>query len=147
MSTHNDLDRLNAYPFPCGTPAAYTQGCRCPQCTQAKTAYKQEQRTGINQPTPSDLQLHRMFARYQFAPQPWITQAACRGMALEDSNLFFPHQGETNKTREAIAICNAGPCPVINECLDYALQRAECPGVWGGKSERERRRIRRKRAP
>ena len=70
---------------------------------------------------------------------PWTARAACRGI---DPGLFYPARGES--TREAKDIC-AG-CLVRVECLDYALTAGEKFGIWGGKSERERRRIRRHRA-
>lgn len=44
-------------------------------------------------------------------------------------------------TREAKAICRG--CPVRRECLAYALANREPFGIWGGCSERERRRLRR----
>lgn len=48
--------------------------------------------------------------------------------------------------RQAKAICNGDteskPCPVKQECLVYALVNGEKFGVWGGKSERERNRLR-----
>lgn len=68
-------------------------------------------------------------------PAPWWTLAACAGIAPD---LFFPGQGED--AAAAKAVCES--CPVRTECLDYALDNAEKHGIWGGKSERERRRIR-----
>jgi WhiB family redox-sensing transcriptional regulator len=55
--------------------------------------------------------------------------------------LFFPERGAS--TRKAKAICNA--CEVKAECLDYAIVNGEKFGIWGGMSERERRRVRRQR--
>lgn len=69
----------------------------------------------------------------------WLEKAACAGV---DPELFFPGRGES--TREARAIC-AG-CEVRATCLEHALDAGEKFGIWGGKSERERRRIRRQRA-
>ena len=68
----------------------------------------------------------------------WRARAACRG---EDPDLFFPHRGED--TSVPAAIC--ARCPVTVECLDYAIDAHEKFGMWGGASERERRRIRRDR--
>ena len=59
-----------------------------------------------------------------------------------DPDLFFPERGAS--TREAKAVCRA--CVVQNECLEYALVNGEKFGIWGGLSERERRRLRRQRA-
>lgn len=65
----------------------------------------------------------------------WQRDAACRG---SDPALFFTERGES--TAEAKAIC-AG-CPVRAECLEYALETDQRHGLWGGLSERGRRRIR-----
>lgn len=65
----------------------------------------------------------------------WQADAACRGV---DPDLFFPERGES--TREAKEIC--GICPVRRACLEHALAHGERHGIWGGTSERERRRLR-----
>lgn len=70
---------------------------------------------------------------YKDADPEWRRQAACRGAS---TGIFFPQPGED--VRPAIAVC-AG-CPVREPCLAFALQSSQ-PGVWGGKSEKERRRI------
>jgi WhiB family transcriptional regulator, redox-sensing transcriptional regulator len=68
----------------------------------------------------------------------WQREAACRGLGtVESQTIFFPTKGESIK--EAKAIC--GGCPVVGECLNFALTNG-CIGVWGGTSERERRRLR-----
>jgi len=69
----------------------------------------------------------------------WQDQAACLGM---DPDLFFPERGAS--TREAKSICRS--CVVRGDCLEFALRNGEKFGIWGGMSERERRRIRRMRA-
>lgn len=68
----------------------------------------------------------------------WKTVGKCRGI---DPNLFFPERGDP--TAEAKRICSE--CRVREKCLEFALQSGERHGIWGGKSERERRRIRRER--
>lgn len=68
----------------------------------------------------------------------WQDYANCRGA---DADLFFPERGAS--TRKAKAICNA--CDVKLECLDFAIVQGEKFGIWGGMSERERRRVRRQR--
>lgn len=68
----------------------------------------------------------------------WIERGACRG---KDTELFFPTRGEP--VEEARAIC--ARCPVARECLEYALGLAHLAGMWGGKSEKERTRMRRQR--
>lgn len=57
-------------------------------------------------------------------------------------DLWFPPKG--GSTREAKAICRR--CPSVVPCLEYALANDEKFGIWGAKSERERRRIKRSRA-
>ena len=56
-----------------------------------------------------------------------------------DSEVFFPDKG--GSTREAKRICAA--CEVQPQCLEFALQHDERFGIWGGLSERERRRTKR----
>ena len=68
----------------------------------------------------------------------WQDDGACLGA---DPDLFFPERGES--TREAKEICRG--CDVREVCLEYALTAGEKFGIWGGLSERERRRIRRSR--
>jgi WhiB family transcriptional regulator, redox-sensing transcriptional regulator len=67
---------------------------------------------------------------------PWQERARCRE---HDPEIFFPEKG--GSSREAKRIC--ADCPVRIECLNYALRRDERYGVWGGMSERERRRLKR----
>ena len=69
----------------------------------------------------------------------WQDFANCTGA---DQDLFFPEGGAS--TRKAKAICAA--CTVKAECLEFAITQGERFGIWGGLSERERRKIRRQRA-
>ena len=69
----------------------------------------------------------------------WQEEANCLGV---DPDLFFPERGAS--TREAKAVCRG--CEVRVDCLEYALAHGEKFGIWGGLSERERRRVRRQRA-
>jgi WhiB family redox-sensing transcriptional regulator len=66
----------------------------------------------------------------------WQERALC---AQTDPEAFFPEKG--GSTREAKRICLG--CEVRDECLDYALAHDERFGIWGGLSERERRRLKR----
>jgi len=59
-----------------------------------------------------------------------------------DPEAFFPEKG--GSTREAKKICSG--CEVKAECLEYALANDERFGIWGGLSERERRRLKRRAA-
>ncbi len=64
----------------------------------------------------------------------WMAEGTCR---LYPPNKFFPSDGAG--VERARKIC--ATCPVVSECLDYALTHRIEHGVWGGCSERERRRI------
>lgn len=66
----------------------------------------------------------------------WQTKALC---AETDPEAFFPEKG--GSTREAKRVCQA--CEVQSDCLGYALQNDERYGIWGGLSDRERRRLKR----
>jgi WhiB family redox-sensing transcriptional regulator len=67
-------------------------------------------------------------------PLSWQTDALC---AQTDPEAFFPEKG--GSTRDAKRICSS--CDVRDQCLEYALQNDERFGIWGGLSERERRRL------
>lgn len=68
--------------------------------------------------------------------EQWQERGLC---AQTDPEAFFPEKG--GSTREAKRICQG--CEVRSECLDYALANDERFGIWGGLSERERRRLKR----
>lgn len=76
---------------------------------------------------------------YGFVPSEdlaWQERALC---AETDPEAFFPEKG--GSTRKAKKVC--GNCEVRAECLEYALTHNEKYGIWGGVSERERRKIKR----
>ena len=66
----------------------------------------------------------------------WQERSLC---AQTDPEAFFPEKG--GSTREAKRVCLT--CDVRGECLEYALAHDERFGIWGGLSERERRRLKR----
>ena len=68
----------------------------------------------------------------------WQSRANCMGV---DPELFFPERGAS--TREAKEVCRG--CVVREDCLEFAIANGEKFGIWGGMSERERRRVRRAR--
>ena len=68
----------------------------------------------------------------------WQEDANCKN---EDPDLFFPNRGAS--TKKAKEICNS--CQVKEYCLEYSIVNAEKFGIWGGLSERERRKIRKDR--
>jgi WhiB family transcriptional regulator, redox-sensing transcriptional regulator len=71
------------------------------------------------------------------AETSWQERALC---AQTDPEAFFPEKG--GSTREAKKVCLS--CDVRAECLEYALAHDERFGIWGGMSERERRRLKRR---
>lgn len=73
-----------------------------------------------------------------FPPElEWQERALC---AQTDPEAFFPEKG--GSTREAKRVCLA--CEVRADCLEYALANDERFGIWGGLSERERRRVKKR---
>ena len=69
--------------------------------------------------------------------QDWQERALC---AQTDPEAFFPEKG--GSTREAKRICLG--CDVKDDCLEYALAHDERFGIWGGLSERERRKLKKR---
>jgi WhiB family transcriptional regulator, redox-sensing transcriptional regulator len=70
----------------------------------------------------------------------WRSKAACQGLAPD---IFYPSTEDDADAEQAKVICAA--CPVREACLEHALAVREKDGVWGGATERERRRIIRQR--
>ena len=71
----------------------------------------------------------------------WRARAGCSGYP---NTLFFPtadglDEGWVEKAKSVCAVC-----PVIDECLQYALETNQRSGIWGGTSEKERKSLRRK---
>ena len=76
----------------------------------------------------------------QDVEQPnWREDASCRGY---DGAVFFPDDGDTAGINYARSIC-AG-CPVMEDCLTYAVEMNQTEGIWGGATKQERRRLRRR---
>ena len=71
-------------------------------------------------------------------PVDWQTNARCHEV---DPEIFFPERGGSSKA--ARQVCSK--CDVRSQCLEYALNNKEQFGIWGGTSERERRRLRKER--
>lgn len=71
-------------------------------------------------------------------PLEWQTKARCTEV---DPEIFFPERG--GSSRAARSVCSQ--CEVRLDCLEYALNNKEQFGIWGGTSERERRRLRKER--
>ena len=89
-----------------------------------------------SQPRPLAEWADDLSGLFDAVDQDWQEQALC---AQTDPEAFFPEKG--GSTREAKRICRA--CGVRDECLEFALEHDERFGIWGGLSERERRRLKR----
>jgi WhiB family transcriptional regulator, redox-sensing transcriptional regulator len=72
--------------------------------------------------------------------QSWRQQAACRGL---DPMIFYPTYDDDDDVVTAKDVC--AQCAVREACLEHALAVREKEGIWGGCTERERRRILRQR--
>ena len=73
------------------------------------------------------------------AVEEFLEDAACQGT---DPDPFYADH-ETAEIAKALTFCRK--CEVVDQCLDYALRYNEIYGVWGGKTPKERKRIRRQR--
>jgi WhiB family transcriptional regulator, redox-sensing transcriptional regulator len=73
--------------------------------------------------------------------EDWMSEAVC---ASVDPEVWFPPKSGSSTPAKRICRGVGGQpgCPVINECLEYALTHDERFGVWGGMSERDRNKIR-----
>lgn len=124
----------------CGTPAGVRRHRRdgepaCDECKAADARRARQQRTGgdgVGDGRTRDQRLPQM------APDPdWAEQGLCR--THPEPDLWFLDVGRSSAP--AKAICAA--CPVRDECLEHALRVNEKHGIWGGTTEKERRRLRR----
>jgi WhiB family redox-sensing transcriptional regulator len=94
----------------------------------------------LREPVQRRTAFDRVAPHLGIEPPEWMFVGACASVL--DDELWFPPKGGT--TRTAKAVC--GRCPVQAECLQYALDRNERHGIWGGRSERERRQMNRSEA-
>lgn len=87
----------------------------------------------------SRLMKEHLSSKLQTYSLPWMREAIC---AQTDPDAFYPEKG--GSTAEAKRVCMG--CPVRGACLEYALTNNERFGIFGGKSERERRKLLKERA-
>ncbi len=66
--------------------------------------------------------------------RPWAVFSACREA---DPGMFFASTRDDE--RAALVVCST--CTVKGDCLDFAVDSRERFGVWGGTTERERKRM------
>jgi WhiB family redox-sensing transcriptional regulator len=67
----------------------------------------------------------------------WQQDAACAGVG---SDVFLPDRHDVDLVKEAQRLC--AMCPVQRECLEWAQNRPEYFGTWGGMSEHKRKKMR-----
>ena len=72
----------------------------------------------------------------RYTSEEWKLEGVCRTV---DPDLWYPEN--SSPAWEAKRLCRN--CPVVTQCLEYALDNKEMFGIWGGLSPRERQRIRR----
>jgi WhiB family redox-sensing transcriptional regulator len=91
----------------------------------------------ISESSDSDEDIEKSFMEVDEEVLEWQAKALC---AQTDPEAFFPEKGGSN--RDAKKVCHE--CEVRQECLEYALNNEELFGIWGGMSERERRKLKRR---
>ena len=84
-----------------------------------------------------DFHVSRCIGEDDAGGMSWQDSALC---AQTDPEAFFPEKG--GSTREAKKVCLT--CEVRTECLESALMNDERFGIWGGLSERERRKLKKR---
>lgn len=86
--------------------------------------------------TPQQIAIQNFTNLLEEYQPSWAKSAACKSTSSKE---FFPKRGDS--TKEAKEICLS--CIVAQQCISYALANNERFGIWGGTSERDRRRLRR----
>ena len=97
-----------------------------------KTTTHQDTKTGNTSATSGSVAVS--IRSFDVNDTSWMSEGNC---AHRDPSIFFPSDGVGVEV--ARRICEG--CPVMGECLEYAIAERIDHGVWGGCSERERRRI------
>lgn len=137
----------------CGTPAGVAWHRRhgqpaCDTCKRAAARYRRQLRAGSDigggdrmseVPDCDDLDLPNQHELPKMRPAPdpdWADLAACID---KPQQWWFPDH--PRMTPQARVICDT--CPVQPDCLEHAIRYGEDHGIWGGRSEEERHRIRR----
>lgn len=114
-----------------GTGWAYRFGCKCDECRD----WNRRRAYGERTPSPDGKTIGAcgMLRMTNTEHMPWTDQALCQGC---DPALFFPTRGESSGPAKLVCF----DCPVKARCLWAGMH--EKHGVWGGKSERQRRAMR-----
>jgi WhiB family redox-sensing transcriptional regulator len=86
-------------------------------------------------------------AIFIYRPMPWTADALCADHTAHDPDLWFPSENGSRarlQIRAAKEVCI--DCPVQALCLEAALTDPHLEGIWGGKTETERKHILKRRA-
>jgi WhiB family redox-sensing transcriptional regulator len=112
------------------------------RCVTCYSHIRPAQRTALERTESGDSATPNVLRMWpaRWTPNNWLTleeqlDAVC---AQTDPEIFFPGKG--GSTREARGVCS--DCPIRTRCLEVALADPTLVGVWGGTSERERRKLR-----
>lgn len=135
-------DELADEEFPIRNSATGARRGQCFDCyrriCRKKDRERQQRRRDKNKsPASSTARMARHVPVFDFQREDWQAEGLCRGK----TDRFFPGQGGDSETPKRI--CHN--CPVESQCLEYAIRTCQTFGIWGGKSEKERRDIRRQR--
>jgi len=80
-----------------------------------------------------------MISPFDIEPEFWREGAACADRSDVD---FFAAPDDAGEMARAKAICAS--CPVLDDCLAFAIETNQPDGVWGGYTAKERTKIRRR---
>jgi len=104
----------------------------CPRCGLIRSASKRQDRTLLCRDCVNPARIERA--------RPWAEYAACRESPVIDPDWWWPVKEDPKFTTLPLAICHR-ICQVRDLCLDYAVNRPEPEGIWGGTLPSERRQM------
>ncbi|MGJ9373665.1 WhiB family transcriptional regulator [Nesterenkonia sp. CF4.4] len=145
LAAHEEAERLSADSLSQDSGSSVTSLSEAPsRRTEAPTHELPDRETAAPETRPADSSRTTWLGLPALVPTDeiegelaWQADALC---AQTDPEAFFPEKG--GSTRDAKKVC--GACNVKQECLEYALGNDERFGIWGGLSERERRKLRKR---
>ncbi|MCH8563811.1 WhiB family transcriptional regulator [Nesterenkonia sp. YGD6] len=145
LAAHEEAERRSVANASAGTSSSVTALSEAPsRRTEAPTRELPGRETAAPETRPADSSRTTWLGLPALVPTDeiegelaWQVDALC---AQTDPEAFFPEKG--GSTRDAKKVC--GACNVKQECLEYALGNDERFGIWGGLSERERRKLRKR---
>ena len=119
----------------CGRYSTYTSGCRCGECREAANEYAR-QRNELKREQLANATPPLIINTVEEGDVSWQADGACRDM---DPALFFPVSSVGSNIDWAPALNACAECPVVEQCLDYALRTDQRFGVWGGTRPNDRK--------